>query len=177
MSRREKLMIWAVVLLVGFFVLDRLIVSPLQSKLGQLRAEAEVVAQQINEGMMLIDNRELIESRWVGRVSAGLRQDPAAARLRMQGQLSAYAESAGLTLANLSAGGNLNSEPFTEVRFSLTATGDLRAVARFLKQVQEAPVPLAVLTCDISRRDEKNDRLTLRLTVSTLVLSSKEAAS
>jgi hypothetical protein len=177
MSKRERLLIWAVALVVGFFVLDRLGITPLQSRLGQLRADADAVEQQNNEDRVLIDNRELIESRWAGRVGAGLGQDPASARLRVQGQLTSFAESAGLTLANLSAGGDLKNAPFTEVRFSLTAGGDLRSVVMFLRQVQEASIPLEVMTCDISRRDDSSGRLTLRLTVSTLVLDPAEAAS
>jgi len=177
MSKRERILIWAVALLVGFFALDRLIVSPLQAHLAQLREDIDIVQEEIDGGRVLVDNRDLIETRWAERVAAGLGQDPASARLRVQGRLSEFAENAGLTLTNLSAGGNLNREPFTEVRFSLTATGELRSVARFIEQVQEASVPLALLTCDISRRDESSTRLTLRLTVTTLVYSPKEPTS
>lgn len=177
MSKRERLLIWAVALIVGFFALDRLGITPLQSRLARLRADADAVQRQINEARVLVDNRELIQTRWNGRVGAGLGLGPAEARLRVQGRLSEFAESSGLTLTNLSAGGNLNSDPFTEVRFSLTGTGDLRAVTRFLKRVQEASSPLAVLTCDISRRDDSDGRLTLRLTVSTLVYAGKGASS
>lgn len=176
MSKREHLLIWSVALLVGFFALDRLGITPLQNRLNLLHVDAVVVEQQINEDRVLVDNRELIETRWAGRVNAGLGQGPAAARLRVQGQLSDFAESAGLTLTNLSAGGNLNSAPFTEVRFSLTATGDLRSVVRFIEQVQETSTPLAVLTCGISHRDGRGNRLTLRMTVSTFVFAGKEAA-
>jgi hypothetical protein len=169
--------VWAVALVVGLFVLDRFVITPLQARLTQLRADADTVEQEINEAKVLIDNRELIEARWDGRVGAGLGLDPASARLRVQGQLSEFAESSGLTLTNLSAGGDLKSDPYTEVRFSLTGTGELRSVTRFLKRVQEASIPLAVQTCDISRRDDSGARLTLRLTVSTLVYSGKGAGS
>lgn len=177
MSKRERILVWAVALVVGFFALDRLVITPLQARLTQLRADAATVEQEINEAKVLIDNRELIEARWDGRVGAGLGLDPASARLRVQGQLSEFAESSGLTLTNLSAGGDLKSDPYTEVRFSLTGAGDLRSVTRFLKRVQEASIPLAVQTCDISRRDDSGGRLTLRLTVSTLVYSGKGAGS
>lgn len=177
MSKRERILVWAVALVVGFFVLDRFVITPLQAHLSQLSADADTVEQEINEAKVLIDNRELIEARWDGRVGAGLGLDPASARLRVQGQLSEFAESSGLTLTNLSAGGDLKSDPYTEVRFSLTGTGELRSVTRFLERVQEASIPLAVQTCDISRRDDSGARLTLRLTVSTLVYSGKGAGS
>lgn len=177
MSKRERILVWAVALIVGFFALDRLIITPLQAHLSQLTADADDVDQQIDEARVLIDNAQLIETRWQGRVGAGLGLDPATARLRVQGQLSEFAEASGLALTNLSAGGNLNSDPFTEIRFSLTGTGELRAVTRFLQRVQEASIPLAVQTCDISRRDDSGGRLTLRLTVSTLVYAGKGAGS
>lgn len=176
MSKRERILIWAVGLLVGFFALDRLIVSPLQAHLSELRQDINTVQEQVDEGQVLIDNRNLLEARWAGRLAAGLDADPATARLSVQGMLSEFAENAGMTLTNLSAGGNLANGPFTEVRFSLTATGELRSVTRFIQQFQEAPVPLTLLTCDISRRDESSTRLTLRLTVSTLVYTSEEPA-
>lgn len=169
MSTRERILIWAVALVVGVFVLDRLVVTPLQSRLSRLQADAELVEQRIDEGRVLIDNRELIEARWSGRVESGLGRDAAAARLDVQDELTGYAESSGLTLTNLSAGGDIKNGGFTEVRFSLTASGDLRSVAEFMRQVQEASVPLALMSCDISRRDESGRGLTLRLTVSTLV--------
>jgi hypothetical protein len=177
MSKRERILIWAVALLVGFFAMDRLVVTPLQAHLAQLRSDADAVEQRVDEAKVLIDNEALIHARWTGRVGAGLGLDPAGARLRVQGQLSEFAEDSGLTLTNLSSGGNLNSDPFTEVRFSVTGTGELRAVTRFLEKVQEASSPLAVLTCDISRRDDNSGRLTLRLTVSTLVYAGKGGAS
>lgn len=177
MSKRERILVWAVALVIGFFVLDRFVVTPLQARLAQLRADADAVEQEINEARVLIDNRALIEARWGGRIGAGLGLDPASARLSVQGQISEFAEASGLSLTNLSAGGDLKSDPYTEVRFSMTGTGELRSVARFLKRVQEASIPLAVQTCDISRRDEGGARLTLRLTVSTLVYTGKGAGS
>lgn len=177
MSKRERILVWVVALVVGFFVLDRLVITPIQTRLSQLKADTDTIEQRINEDMVLIDNHELIESRWDARLAVGLDHDPASARLRVQRQFSNFAESVGMTLNNLSAGGNINSSPFTEIRFSLTGTGELGSVVRFLKQVQESSAPLAVLTCDISRRDEDSGRITLRLTVSTLVLSGKEPSS
>ncbi len=177
MSKRERLLAWAVALIVGFFVADRLLISPMQVYLSDLREQADTLEQQIDEDMVLVDNRELILSRWEERKLAGLWSSPASARLNVQGQVSRVAESSGLTLNNLSAGGNLSSPPFTEVRFSLTATGELSSVAKFLQKVQQAQIPLAVLSCDIARRDDSSNRLTLRLTVSTLVLSEEEGAS
>ncbi|MEZ6190655.1 MAG: hypothetical protein R3C45_05110 [Phycisphaerales bacterium] len=175
MSKRERILVWAVAMVIGFFVLDRFVITPLQTHLSQLAVDADAVDQEISEARVLIDNRELIETRWAGRVGAGLGLDPASARLGVQGQLSEFAEASGLSLTNLSAGGDLKSDPYTEVRFSLTGTGELRQVVRFLKHVQEASIPLAVQTCDVSRRDDNGGRLTLRLTVSTLVYSGKEA--
>ncbi len=177
MSKRERILVWAVAMIVGFFVLDRFCITPLQTRLAQLGADADAVEQEISAAGMLIDNRGLIEARWGGRIAAGLGLDPTSARLRVQGQLSEFAEASGLTLSNLNAGGDLKSDPYTEVRFSLTGTGELRSVARFLQRVQEASIPLAVQTCDISRRDDDAGRLTLRLTVSTLVYSGKGAGS
>lgn len=175
MSKRETILVWAVALLVGFFALDRLVISPMQAHLAQLKDDINAVQEDVDAGMVLIDNSELIESRWAERYTAGLDRDAASARLRVQGMLSEFAERAGLTLTNLSAGGNLGNDDFTEVRFSLTASGELRSVARFIERVQEADAPLALLTCDISRRDESSPRLTLRLTVSTLVYTPREA--
>lgn len=177
MSKRERILVWAVALIVGFFALDRLGITPLQTRLARLGADADAVEQEINGARVLIDNRDLILARWEGRVAAGLGLDPASARLRVQGQLSEFAETSGLSLTNLSAGGDLKSDPYTEVRFSLTGTGELRQVTRFLQRVQEASIPLAVQTCDISRRDDSGGKLTLRLTVSTLVYAGNGAGS
>ncbi len=174
MSKRERLLMWGVILLVGMFAADRLVVSPLQSRLDRLSNDLQAEEARINEANVLIDNKQLIQSRWASRMASGLHQDPADARMAIQSRLSEAAEQTGLALNNLSAGGNLDSGSFTEVRFSLTASGELPSVARFLEKVQEMPVPLAVLTCDLSKRSDSN-QLTLRLTVSTLVLNDVEA--
>lgn len=174
MSKRERLLLWSVILVVGLFVSDRLVISPLQAKLGRLKTDADAVAQQIDEANVLIDNADLLKSRWASRQASGLKDDPAAARLNVQGKLSRAASQTGMTLNNLSAGGNLASGPFTEVRFSLTASGEMRSVVHFLEAVQEMSVPLAVLSCDVTRRSD-NNQLTLRLTLSTLIENDKEA--
>lgn len=174
MTKRERYLAFGVGACVGLWALMELVVDPV---LNAMDAASERLVQAEGayiETQGLVDGRFRVERKWRGYQRAGLNESIATARLLTQQMVTRWAADAGVELATLSAGGVLEDEGFKQVRLTASLNGELEDALAFLKSLEACDLPLAVLSCDISRRDTSKSQVTLRLILSTVVLSTPD---
>ena len=173
MNRRERILAITVAALVGLFFLDQFVIQPVSTRLGNMSDRADQLEDELRTARLLVNNREIIETRWQTYRAAALEADESAQRLRIQRSLNEWAAEAGLDLAALSSGrtGTIERDRFHEMRFILRGTGSLAAAVRFLHHIRRSTFPLRIVACDFGARSEEEDKLSLQLTVSTIRLA------
>jgi len=171
MSKRERWLLAAVVIGAAVFVADRLVVAPVTASFAGLDDRADALEAELAEARALVDNAGRIERRHRGYLAAGLNADPSAARARVQQQLNAWSRDAGLALKTQSAGRVVEEDGLAAITITVSGEGELAAVRRFLWEVSRAASPLRVVDCELTNRNEKEGRVGLALTLSTVVMT------
>ena len=173
MNRRERILALIVATLVGLFVLDQLVIQPVSTHLSDLSDRAEAMQDRLRQARVLMDNRELIKSRWQSYRAAGLEAAESAQRLRVQRSLNQWAAEAGVEIDSLTTGRSaaIHQNRFFETRFILRGNGGLEAVVGFLHRLRRSPFPLRVVAMDVGSRSESDERLSVQMTVSTIRLN------
>jgi len=173
MSRREKWLLVAVVAGVALFAADRLIVAPLMASFAAMDDRADALEAQLADARALVNNAGRIERRHRGYLAAGLDADPSAARALLQRRLDAWSRDSGLGLKTQSAGRVVDREGLAEVTVVVSGEGTLASVERFLREVEQAPFPLRVVGCELTKRVDDADRIGVSLTLSTAVATGE----
>lgn len=169
MTKREKILLFVTLAVVGLFALDRLVIVPVSAAFSNLEVETAAARTQLNEARTLVNRADRIEQRWGGYHAAGLGDDMNAAQARAQLRLTQWAQTAGLGIETLSTGRVVEGERFDEVSFIVSGTGSLASVERFLWEVRQADFPLRIERSDLASRNESEDALMFSLTLSTIV--------
>lgn len=172
-SRMMTIAIVGVAAIVGFLALDGLVLSPLAEVFDRLDIEEQRLEAELAEARALIQNEKRIRKRWSAYAAAGLDGDTEIARIRVQEQLTQWSQSAGLNVERLSSERVAPGERFDEVGFIISGTGSMASVQKFLFSLRRAPFALRIKECDITSRNEKQDRLTVSLRLSTIVVAER----
>ncbi len=174
MSLRERLLVLVIVGLVGLFVLDRIVLTPVMQAWTELSESREELRVDVESAEQWIGQELDLERKWSEYRRAGLAEDASTARRRVQEHFSEWAGQTGVRIGSLSTGGDLPRDGFREVRFTTSASGEFADIVAFLQRVEESDFPLAVQRCNVTQRDSDSAQLTLSLTVSTLVVAEED---
>lgn len=177
MNKRERLLAVIIALLVGYFVVDRLIIVPVTAHFAALDEQVTAARQRYESARVLVDNEQVLRARWQAYQQVGLAADESVVRIRVQQNLTDWSREAGFNLTTCTASRTIKGERFAEVHFIARGTGSLRSVVQLLASIHASPFPLRILSCDIASRDEKLDALTLGLTVSTICMPESDGAA
>jgi len=175
-SKRERYMMVAAALVIGALVLDMFVISPLLAWRQDLSQRHALMTTKLEEAHLLLANNQRMQQRWRQMVDAGLSDSATNAEAMVYRSLGEWARESGLQLQSIIPERMQEDEHLQRVVLRATATGQMRAVARFLEKVEQAEFPLRVTHLQISARREGMDDLTVQVQISTLVRKSDHAA-
>ncbi len=174
MSTREKILAGVIAALVGVFLLDWLVIGPAWSYLRQQGTEARRLETDLEQARLLVDNADIIEARWSALTTAGLGATEEVLRTKVQQNLSVWSGEAGFDLTTLVSGRTVDGDAMHEVQFVVSGSGSLNATVDLLDAIQRSPFPLRIVELDLTSRDEDQDRVSLRATLSTARFAGDE---
>jgi len=171
LSKRERII--AVVAAVAFaaLVLDHYALTPLLESGALMEARRAAATAKLQQSITLFRRQKAMSRRWNEMIEGGLMSDPAEAEGQVLHALQGWANEAGLVVTSMKPERAPTSGELPEITVQISGTGPMRAVSRFLYQVQTARFPLRIRDMQLGTRQEGADDLTLQLRVSTLYLS------
>ena len=168
LSRRERLIIAATLIVVAALVLDRYAVTPFLDARDAAEAQKQGLLDEMDRGRATLASEREIGPKWQKMVAAGLRRDPTEAESQVLHAVGDWATEAGLRLSSLKPERVPEKQHLQEINFQATGTGSMNAIARFLWRVETAGMPIRVKELQLGSRKEGTDDLTLQLRLSTL---------
>lgn len=174
MKKREKILVWVIVALIGVFVIDRIVVSRVIEAFDAVRAQTTAVNTQLIEAQGLVNNQRSIDQRWQAYRAAKLPDNDPDAALQL---ITQWALDAGMSVQVYTSGRQIAGERFDRKVFTFSATGPMRSVEGFLWSLRAAEIPLRIETCTLNSRDEDKDELSLTLMLTTILDSTADDAA
>jgi hypothetical protein len=168
LSKRERFIIAAAVIVVALLVLDRYVVSPLLECCDRAAALKESKLADIQRGQDLLARNREIGPKWREMIAGGLKRDPAEAESQILHAVGDWARDAGLKMSSVKPERMPDKRSLQEISFQAAGTGPMNAVARFLWRLETSKVPIRIKELQLGSRKEGTDDLTLQLRLSTL---------
>ncbi len=170
-KQRERMLTVLAAIVVGAFLGDRLIVTPLR---GLWKSRSERILElhkSLDQGRMLLDREKDINARWQEMHKQALPTDPSVAENMVLQAMNRWVQASRLTVTSLKPRWiEAERAEYKTLECRVAAQGNLASLARFLYELERDPLPLRVEEVDVSSRDDRGQLLTLSLRFTGLVL-------
>jgi Tfp pilus assembly protein PilO len=172
-DKRQKLLIILTAVVVGLFVGDKLIYTPLANLWQKRQLEIRRLHTQVTEGKALQMRAEVIRERWDNMRTNTLPNNPSLAQEQLLKALQDWAQESGVSLNAITPQWKNDSEDYKTLVCRVDASGTLWMLSRFVYDMEKGPMGLKLDSVDFSSRDNTGKQLSLGLQVSGLVLTPK----
>jgi len=164
----------ATLLVVGVGGLYVAVIKPLSDWRRETENEKIELEAQLQEAQDLFSRKRLLEGKWRGLLSEGMKSD-ADAENRIARALDEWSRQTGLSLSSMKADRSVTEKGMNEIVFSVAGRGTIEAVASFLYRVETAELPVRVMNLQLG--SESGDTLSLQLQLSAIYLGSVKNTS
>ena len=172
-DQRQRLLIILTIAVVGFFVADKVIFTPLTNWWHTRSAEIAKLQNDIRNGNSLQRREHALRARWDSYQKNTLPNDQSA-QDRIYQAIEDWAQESGASINGVSPqwkNGDSEKYKYKTLVCRVDASGRLWDLCRFLYDVEKGPMALKVESLDLSSRDNTGQQLTLALQISGLVLT------
>ncbi|MCE5280112.1 MAG: GspMb/PilO family protein [Planctomycetaceae bacterium] len=168
LSRRERYILIATIVVTGALLANWLIVSPLlDARAATAAAKANCAAESL-EGQLLMAQRDRSAATLEQMKRTNLKTDPAEAEAQVLHAMRKWAQDAGLGRGQVQTVRIAGKGRFSEIEFQTSYSGTMRGISQLLWQIESASIPIRVVKLQIASRKEGQDDLNFEMRLSTL---------
>jgi Tfp pilus assembly protein PilO len=163
--------------LVGFLLLDWVVISPAMASWSEQSTRIDALRQKVQRGQQLIDREDVIRRKWAQMVQANLPTEVSAAENEALQAIGRWARVSGITFASLTPRWQEHDEGYETYECRATATGTQASLSRFVYELETDPIPVNLEEYEITTRDDHGAVLTMtaRMTFLRMKLTGKGA--
>jgi hypothetical protein len=162
-NQREKLLKIVVGVVVGLFVLDRMVLSPLTASWKEQSERTTALREKVRRGRQLMDRAEAVRSRWADMLKSDLPDDNSAAEGQVIKGLGRWTQESRVNFTSLTYQWRSRDEGLDVFECRASASGDQVALARLLYELETDPLPARLEECELTARDAKGQQLSLAM--------------
>lgn len=180
LSRRERYIALATLIVLALLGLDRFLLTPLQQRRADMAAQEQHIMDGLERARALFGRSQQLESEWRQMLDAGLRFGPTEAESKVLHAIREWSQEAGLSLSSLRPDKATDVGGLREITFRAAGQGGMAAVAGFLWRLETSPLPVRLTELHLGARKEGTDDLSLQVSISALCQAADpqvEAAS
>jgi hypothetical protein len=173
---RKQFLTIAAVAVVAIFLADRVILTPLGSAWTERNNRRKDLEKRVADGKQLIFREGALRARWGEMQTNTFPQNQSLAEQKLLRGFDEWAKTSGITLTSLSQQWKYDAEDYRTLQCRVEGAGNLRAVSRFLYEMEKSPAALKLDNLEITSHDAEGQQLTVSMQVSGLVLGTEEPA-
>jgi hypothetical protein len=167
LSSRERYITLAALAVGSIFALDRLGFSPYLERRKALAERIEQRRHEMDGAKQLLQREQRLRQILTG-MGQTLRSDASSVESQLLHLLHQWQEESGVGGASFQRVYTVEEHGFTHLRFQVSATGSMPAVAMLIYRVETAPIPLRVDDVHLLPKSGSGDELQMQLSVSAL---------
>lgn len=181
-NKRQQLLAIAAVALVGFFVLDKLVIGPMTVSWKDRSATIAKLRESIRQGRSTLDREQTTRNRWNDMRRKSLPINASDAESAVLQKFYDWAKDSRISVSSIKPQWKRGAtDDYSLFECRVDASGSLSTITRFLYEVEHSPrstnSPMAfkLESVEVSARDNDGQQLTLGLLVTGLRLAPLEA--
>lgn len=172
-KNREALLKIGVGVVVGLWLLDRVVISPF---LAGWKNQGERIAefrQKVQRGQQLLDREKSLRDRWAEMQKTDLAVDSPSAESDVRKAINGWVGDSRVSFTNFTPQWRKHEEGYDTYECRTAATGDQASLGRLLYAIETDPLPARVEECELTARDAKGKELALSLRFSFVRITGK----
>ncbi len=175
-NRRQQLLAVAAIGVVGFFALDKLVISPLTKSWKERSTAIAQLRKSISQGQSTLAREQITQRRWNDMRKNMLSVNGSEAEQVVLKEFDKWSQDSRISVSSIKPQWKRGtSDDFSVLECRVDAAGSLATLTRFLYEVEHSPMALKVESVEITSRDNNGQQLALGLLVSGLRLAPMEA--
>jgi len=173
-KNRQHLLLLGAVLVIGIFLGDRLVISPMIKGWKARSARLVDLRQKVHNGEMLIERGDALKSRWSEFRTNALPSEAASAEKLVLGAFDRWSRDSGVSVSSIRPQWKRADNDYMTLECAGQIAGNLGEVSRFLYEVEHDPMGIKVDRATLATRDTDGAQITLEVQVSGLQLITKK---
>jgi hypothetical protein len=170
-KNRQRLLVIAAISVIGLFVGDKVILSPIASAWSARARHIEELRKQVAQGKQLLQRDRSIRNRWEEMQRRTLTNNLSAAEQQLWKAIDSCAQDTRVTINAITPQWKRETDEYMRYECRIDAAGDLDRLSRFLHRVEREPLALKLESVELGARDKEGQQLSLGLQISGLVLN------
>ncbi len=167
-KNRETFLKIGVGMVVGLFVLDRMVLGP---AIESWKAQSERLAElrvKVERGRQLMQREKSIRARWNEMQRTDLPDDDSMAESDVFTAIARWTSASRVGITNLTPHRTNHDGGYDTFEWRASATGDQASLGRFIYEIESDALPMRIEECELSTRDTKGQQLALSVRFSAV---------
>ena len=162
-KRRETLLKIGVGVVVGLFLLDRVVITPAFASWKEQGERLTKLRQEVQRGRQLIEREQSLRGRWEEMQRTDMADDNSIAENDVFQAISRWTLDSHVNFKELIPQRPAGDEGCETFEYRATAVGDQATLGRLLYEIETDPLPAHVEECELAARDAKGTQLTMTM--------------
>jgi hypothetical protein len=172
LSKRERLILIATLLVIMIFALDRFILTPVLDARGEILNQKQELIREMEKASTLFEQKSRVSQKWDEMVNGGLNSDVSSTESIVLNALRSWAQNYGLTLSSIKPEREKGQDGIMqEILFNVACSGNMSSVGQFLWQIENTTLPLRITEFQLGSREEDGKEMSLQMKLSALYLA------
>ncbi len=163
LSKREQLMFYAALAILGLWVLNAFVLAPVSDAMNQTRQLRDALAADVEAMFDLIDRRPAMRQRWQEMQNQGLSENPSVTEQVAFKYLQQWSDDAGVTLTTMTPSRNTVEVGMPSITFNVAGKGSLGGVCRLIDQLEQTPLPVRIQSLTLGSTNAMGEILTVQM--------------
>ncbi|PWU08647.1 MAG: hypothetical protein C5B50_29170 [Verrucomicrobia bacterium] len=171
-NNRQKLLLIVTGVIVGLFLGDLVILSPLIAAWKARSERLTQLTQKLNSDQLLLKREASLSRHWAEMQSRVLTNNTSAAEQQIFRAIDRWAQDAGVVIGAITPQWKRgDADDYMTYECRIDASGDLGRLTRFLHSAEREPMALKFESVELGSRDKEGQQLSLALQLSALILN------
>lgn len=176
-KRRETLLKIGVAVIVGLFLLDRVVLGPFAEAWKKQGERLTQLREKVRRGRQLVEREKALSDRWKEMLQTDLPDDPSVAENDVLKAIGRWGSDSRISFTSLTPTPRAHpDEGYDTVEWRATASGDQASLGRLLYEIETDKLPARVEDCEFTTRDAQGKQLGLSLRFSFVRINEGRAA-
>ena len=174
-NNRQQVLAILAIAIVGVFVADKVIFSPLTASWRERAAAIALLRKEINQGEMLMQREKVTRDRWNDIRRSSLPVSASQAEKEMLAAFEKWSADSKVSISSIKPQWKQGAtEDYSVLECRVDAAGTLPVVAKFLYNIESSPMAVKMETIELTARDNNGEQIALGLLISGLRIAGLE---
>ena len=177
LNKRQKLLMIATASVVGFFALDKVVLTPYVTAWKERSARIAGLEESMKKGRQLIERTKTLDTQWQQMQKQSLPLAPSAAENEVLQAALRWSRDSHINFNSLLPQWRDHDGGYRTLEVRANATAPVASVTRLLYALDTDPMAVRLEECEIDAHDDHGAQVDLRLRFSGLQLTQTETKS